>query len=88
MLGVQMRTGEDVSLREIINDELREEFVDGRSEMRQIAKEQIARVQEENRKQFDKKRSIAHIYRVGDLCAIARTQFGTGLKLQDKYFGP
>ncbi|GBM68175.1 hypothetical protein AVEN_5147-1 [Araneus ventricosus] len=35
-----------------------------------------------------KKRKKTHHYKVGDFVAIQRTQFGTGLKLRPKFFGP
>ncbi|GFW75541.1 transposon Ty3-I Gag-Pol polyprotein [Trichonephila clavipes] len=31
---------------------------------------------------------IAYQYEIGDIVAIQRTQFGTGLKLRPKFFGP
>lgn len=37
-----------------------------------MAEKQIARVQEENSRNFNKKRTIAHVNNVGDLCAIVR----------------
>lgn len=46
------------------------------------------KIQEENKKNFDRKRKESHKYKEGDLVAIERTQFGTGLKLRPKFFGP
>ncbi|CAG4942267.1 unnamed protein product [Colias eurytheme] len=59
-----------------------------RDELRKKAKEQIFKVQEENSKYFNKNRKISSQYTVGDLVAIKRTQFGSGLKLKPKYLGP
>ncbi|GFV32620.1 hypothetical protein TNCV_441121 [Trichonephila clavipes] len=42
----------------------------------------------ENKKQYNKHRKPAYNYKPGDTVAIQRTQFGTGLKLRPKYFGP
>ncbi|GFS92627.1 transposon Tf2-8 polyprotein [Trichonephila clavipes] len=57
-------------------------------ELRNEAKENILRLQAENKKQYNKHRKPAYNYKPGDTVAIQRTQFGTGLKLRPKYFGP
>ena len=44
--------------------------------------------EEENRKGFNKKGVKPRKYSIGDLVAIKRTQFGSGLKLKRKYLGP
>ncbi|GFW92562.1 uncharacterized protein TNCV_518791 [Trichonephila clavipes] len=41
-----------------------------------------------NKKTYYKKRKKASEYQVGDLVAVQRTQFGGGLKLRPKFFGP
>ncbi|GFY06601.1 tigger transposable element-derived protein 6 [Trichonephila clavipes] len=41
-----------------------------------------------NKKTYNKKRKKAPEYQVGDLVAVQRTQFGGGLKLRPKFFGP
>lgn len=56
--------------------------------MRRHAKEQIIKLQAENKKGFDKKRREARRYEVGDHVAIKRTQQGPGLKLKTKFLGP
>ncbi|GFU32243.1 hypothetical protein TNCV_3834521 [Trichonephila clavipes] len=43
---------------------------------------------DENKKQYNRHRKPAYNYKPGDTVAIQRTQFGTGLKLQPKYFEP
>ncbi|GFS81701.1 pro-Pol polyprotein [Trichonephila clavipes] len=45
-------------------------------------------MQEENCRNFNKKRKKVYQYEIGDIVAIQRTQFGTGLKLRPKFFGP
>ncbi|GFV71951.1 RVP domain-containing protein [Trichonephila clavipes] len=40
------------------------------------------------KKTYNKKRKKAPEYQVGDLVAVQRTQFGGGLKLRPKFFGP
>lgn len=45
-------------------------------------------IQAENKTGYDKKCKKPVLYHEGDLVAIKRTQFGTGLKLWKKYLGP
>ncbi|GFV66587.1 transposon Tf2-9 polyprotein [Trichonephila clavipes] len=44
--------------------------------------------QKENKRTYDRKRKEAPRYEKGDLVAIQRTQFGSGLKLRPKFLGP
>lgn len=85
---VKMRVGDNPEIREIIEKEWIEEFNRERDGLRQIAKEEISKVQAENRRSANKKRKEAHRYQVGDLVSIRRTQFGAGLKLHGKFLGP
>ena len=52
------------------------------------AKRNILKIQEENRKNYNRKRKQTHVYKKCDLVAIQRTQFGIGLKLLQKFLGP
>ena len=52
------------------------------------AKRKIAATQEENRRNFNKRRRSAKQYLRGNLVAIKRTQFGPGLKLGGKLLSP
>jgi len=45
-------------------------------------------LQTENKRVFDLKRKREKIYKIDDLVAIKRTQYGTGLKLKGKFLGP
>lgn len=83
-----MRQAEDANIREIISYEFLEHFNEERDKIRESAKKQIQSVQDENRRTFNRKRKKAHIYKIGDLVAIKRTQFGSGLKLRGKFLGP
>ncbi|GFY03480.1 retrovirus-related Pol polyprotein from transposon 17.6 [Trichonephila clavipes] len=71
-----------------IEHELSEQFINKRETLRNEAKENILRLQDENKKQYNKHRKPAYNYKPNDTVAIQRTQFGTGLKLRPKYFGP
>ena len=88
LFGTKMRDCGDLRLKEYIEDEWRNLFIEQREELRAKAKEQILKVQEENRRGFNKKRVEALKYSLGELVAIKRTQFGSGLKFKRKYLGP
>ena len=62
--------------------------MENREELRKEDKQKILKIQEENKRQQDKKCETAHKHNVGDLVAIQRTQFGSGLELRIKYFAP
>ncbi|GFU93991.1 retrovirus-related Pol polyprotein from transposon 17.6 [Trichonephila clavipes] len=69
-------------------EEIVETFTENREKIREEAKRNILKMQEENCRNFNKKRKKAYQYEIGDIVAIQRTQFGTGLKLRPKFFGP
>lgn len=71
-----------------LEEELIESFEDARDELRVKVCDNIAKVQRENRRTFNKRRRKARDYKEGDLVAVKRTQLGSGLKLAHKYFGP
>ncbi|GFW70482.1 transposon Tf2-9 polyprotein [Trichonephila clavipes] len=83
-----MKTKDDEIIIQLLNDENTERLMQGREEMRHDAKVNIQHVQDISKAQFDKKRKQPHIYKKGELVAIKRTQFGTGLKLRPKFYGP
>ncbi|GBO22891.1 Transposon Tf2-9 polyprotein [Araneus ventricosus] len=88
MMGTKMKNKEDIKVNEVLHEEYLNHLMHERDEMRNDAKKNILKVQEENRRNYDKKRKKAHQYKVGDFVAIQRTQFGTGLKLRPKFYGP
>lgn len=63
-------------------------FEEERDDIRLNAKEKIAAIQQENVKNYNRKRKKAQKYREGDLVVIKRTQSGPGLKFSNKYLGP
>ncbi|GFS61121.1 transposon Tf2-9 polyprotein [Trichonephila clavipes] len=85
LIGVKMKQKEDLQIKHLLEDE---QFINKRETLRNEAKENILRLQAENKKQYNKHRKPAYNYKPGDTVAIQRTQFGTGLKLRPKYFGP
>ncbi|XP_074097628.1 uncharacterized protein LOC141526492 [Cotesia typhae] len=83
-----MRLKEDVDLKKLLEREWTAQFEEEREELRQAARKQIKKTQEQNRKGYNKNRKPASKYEEGDLVAIQRTQFGPGLKLKGKFLGP
>lgn len=88
LVGVKMRTKEDAELANQLDEALRHDFCEKRQEQRQLAKENIAKIQQENKKTYNRNRKEAIKYKLGDLVAIKRTQFGGGQKLFPKFLGP
>lgn len=88
MFGTHARLREDHNVRELLEREWASSFQEKRDELRPQAKENIAKLQQENKRVFDKKRKAAEIYREGDLVTVRRTQQVPGSKLAAKYFGP
>ncbi|GFX58931.1 transposon Tf2-11 polyprotein [Trichonephila clavipes] len=88
LIGVKMKNPEDVIIRNLLEEESQEQLFQHRDNLRREAKQKILKIQEENRRTYNRKRKEAHLYKKGDLVAVMRTQFGNKLKLQIKYFGP
>lgn len=87
LTGIKMRDKSDDILK-LIEKENLVYFQDKRSELRDRAKQNIQKIQEENRKVYNRKRGEAIQYEIGDPVAIKRTQFVQGYKLHPKYLGP
>ncbi|GFX51486.1 uncharacterized protein TNCV_3104191 [Trichonephila clavipes] len=77
-----------IKIKHLFEDKLSEQLINKRETLRNEAKENILRLQDENKKQYNKHRKPAYNYKPGNTVAIQRTQLGTGLKLRPKYFGP
>ncbi|GFT06181.1 hypothetical protein TNCV_1595801 [Trichonephila clavipes] len=88
LFGTNMKSCQDIEIVELLNDEITAQFQEQRDALRQDAKKQIYKVQDENRRTYNLRRRQAHKYQLHDLVAIKRTQFGPGLKLKQKYLGP
>ncbi|GFY36252.1 transposon Tf2-9 polyprotein [Trichonephila clavipes] len=74
--------------RRVFSEESQEQLFQHRDNLRREAKQNILKIQEENRRTYNRKWKEAHLYKKGDLVAIMRIQFGNELKLRIKYFGP
>ncbi|XP_037944267.1 uncharacterized protein LOC119677070 [Teleopsis dalmanni] len=88
LTGVEMRIKTNVALGSLITECVMEELFEGRNEMREQAKENLQKIAEENRNTYNKGRKEEVNYEIDDLVVIKRTQYGTGLKLKQKYLGP
>ena len=88
LTGVKMKTTSNLRVKEIIDEECLAQFQNDRDALRRQAKEQINRVQEENRRSYNLRRRPPNKYQLHELVAIKRTQSGPGLKLKSKYLGP
>ncbi|GFV01962.1 transposon Ty3-I Gag-Pol polyprotein [Trichonephila clavipes] len=88
LFGTKMKSCQDIEIVELLNDEITAQFQEQRDALRQDAKKQIYKVQDENRRTYNLWRRQAHKYQLHDLVAIKCTQFGPGLKLKQKYLGP
>ncbi|GFW63427.1 transposon Tf2-9 polyprotein [Trichonephila clavipes] len=86
LIGVKMKQKEDLQIKHLLENELSEQFINKRETLRNEAKENVLRLQDENKKQYNKHRKPTYNYKPGDTVAIQRTR--TGLKLRPKYFGP
>ncbi|XP_055632935.1 uncharacterized protein LOC129773362 [Toxorhynchites rutilus septentrionalis] len=88
LFGVKMRTRQDEVLHAILEREMREDFERERNVLRNMAHASISKIQEENKKFYNLRRKPMHRYKLGDIVAIPKTQFGVGQKVKPKYFGP
>jgi len=88
LTGARMRDKTDLKITELLQNEVVDQFDAERDTIRKEAIEQISKLQDENRRNFNKHRRKASQHRVGDLVAVKRTQLGPGLKLKPKYLGP
>ena len=87
MFGIAMKKRSDVDIQTLIKEEMMHKFDEERENFRREAKEQILKMQEENRKTYSKHRKVAKMCNVGDYVAIKRTQFGTGQKFVPDFIG-
>lgn len=87
LVGKTMKLKEDLEFRTILEKKMLCLFQQERTQLRDEAKANIAKVQEENRRCYNRHRKKASTYAVGDMVAIRRTQGGPGLKLHAKYLG-
>ncbi|XP_043264236.1 uncharacterized protein LOC122404367 [Colletes gigas] len=88
LFGTYPRMKDNRDIRELIEKEWIDLFQSNKEELRNQAKENILKIQRENRRGYDKHRKKARQYKEGELVAIKRTQYGPGLKFASKFLGP
>jgi hypothetical protein len=88
MTGLNMKIPENIDFKSLIEEDIWKEMLEEKDIIRAEARKNIEKIQEENKKQYDKNIKKEINYTIGELVAIRRTQFGTGLKLKPKYLGP
>ena len=86
--GVQIRRKEDLRILALVEQEAVDLLEDNREELRDLAKENLCKVQEENRRNHNRDSKKATDYTKGDLVAIKRTHFDPGFKIKRKFLGP
>lgn len=88
LTGVKMRSKSNINVIELLNEEALLSFNADRDDIREKARHEIAKIQKENITQHNKNCKTPHLYKVGDLVFIKRTQFGSGLKIKPNFLGP
>nr|XP_012143384.1 PREDICTED: uncharacterized protein LOC105662797 [Megachile rotundata] len=88
LIGTRMRHTQDLEVQRLIQQEAIELYNEERDQLRQLAKQNIIKIQEENVRNHNKTCTKAREYKEGDLVVIKRTQFGPGLKIKKKFLGP
>lgn len=88
LTGIKMKNKDDLHIKETLEQEHIQTLIQNKSQIREYAKSNILKLQENSKQHYNKHRKEAKIYNVGDNVAIKRTQFGAGLKLRPRFFGP
>lgn len=88
LTGLDMRIADDLGLNELLKEASIDEIHEERNDLRKQAQTNIQKIQQENCKTFNAKRKPETKYKINDLIAVKRTQFGVGLKLKPKFLGP
>lgn len=88
LIGTKMRQKDDVRINEAIQEEFLLHFEQNRNQLRIQARDQILKVQDENRKTYNLRRRKPNNYNVNDLVAIKRVQVGPDKILHAKSLDP
>lgn len=75
LVGVRMRQKKVLGLLSLIEEEYCAMFLEKRDGVRKQAKAAISKLQDENRRLYNKKRKKVHQSKVGGVVAVKRTQF-------------
>ncbi|XP_035204762.1 uncharacterized protein LOC118179706 [Stegodyphus dumicola] len=64
LFGTKIKTNKDRKIKELIEAEIQRDFIESRENLRKEAKEQIRKIQEENRKTYNRSRKLPRKYMV------------------------
>lgn len=81
----RMRYKRDQEIITHIEQEMIQEFQENRDKLRVMAKQNLLKMQEDNKKTYNRKCLIVSKYKRSDLVFTERIQFGPKLKLKQKY---
>lgn len=88
LIGTKMKCKDDLELAQIVQEEMQQRFVEERNTLRERARGNIQKMQEENRKEYNLRRRPETEYAAGSIVAIPVTQFVVGGKVKPRYNGP
>lgn len=78
LFGTKIKTSEDPEIKKLLEAENAVLFQDERDDIRRKARETISKIQEENRRGYNKRRKEPNKYKEDNIVAIKRTQGGPG----------
>lgn len=88
LTGTGMNSKTDYRIKELIEEEILNNFQNNRDELRLKAKEAIQKIQTENRHSYNLRRKKPNKYNVNDMVLVKRTQATPGSKFGSKFLGP
>uniref|UniRef100_A0AAG5DQC0 RNA-directed DNA polymerase n=1 Tax=Anopheles atroparvus TaxID=41427 RepID=A0AAG5DQC0_ANOAO len=88
LVGVKMKKHDDLELLRMLDEEIQAKFIEEREELRKVARDNIEKIQQDNKRQYDLRRRNVRQFRIGDFVALPVTQFGVGRKVKQKFYGP
>ena len=88
LFSAKLKSPKNLEIKRLLYNAARGAFVNARSALLVLTIKQVDKVQQENRRGYNKNRKPATKYRLDNIVAIKRTQFGPRLKLTIKFFGP
>lgn len=83
----RMRYKRDQEIITHIEQEMIQEFQENHDKLKVITKQNLLKMQEDNKKTYNRKCSIVRKYKRSDLVFTERIHFGPKLKLKQKYLG-
>ncbi|KFM75118.1 hypothetical protein X975_17582, partial [Stegodyphus mimosarum] len=88
MFETKMKSANHNKITVLLNADIQSDFVNARDDLHKETKQQILKVQAQNRKAYNLRRKPSPNFQLHDVEAIKRTRYGPGLKLKPKFLGP